>query len=323
MNDNRPNSVSVIDPISRAIDWARVMLFQPFNLSKWFVIGFCAWLAYLGSGGGGGGGGGSGPQGNYGVGNKAEAQQAFNTAKEFVIANLYWIAPLVVFLVILGIVLWLVFTWLSSRGRFMFLHCVAANKAEVKIPWAKFRQHANSLFAFRIVLALIGFAVIMLPVIFMVILILIMVSAGAPAIGPILGIVFLVLCIIAISICFGLISKFTMDFVVPIMFLQTTSVRAAWREFLTILSVNKARFLLYILFQIVIGIVIGVIVLTAMCCTCCFCCLAFIPYISTVILLPVLVFKRSYSLYYLQQYGPQYDVFSPTGSPAVLPEGTS
>jgi hypothetical protein len=321
MNGNRPDYVSVIDPVTHAIDWVKTMLFKPFDLGKWFVIGFCAWLANLGSGGGGNGGG--GPQGNYHVGNEAEARRAFDSAKEFVLANMYWIVPLVVFLVIFGIVLWLVFTWLSSRGRFMFLHCVAGNKAEVKIPWAKFREHANSLFVFRIILGLVGFIIVMLPVIFTVILIITMVSAGAPAVGPILGVVFLILFIIAVSICLGLVGKFTTDFVVPIMFLRTTSIRAAWREFLTILSVNKARFLLYILFQIVIGIVIGVMVLIGACCTlCCLACILALPYLGTVLFLPVLIFKRSYSLYYLQQYGPQFDVFSPESSQTVLPEGT-
>ena len=205
----------------------------------------------------------------------------------------------------------------------MFLHCVAGNKAEVKIPWAKFREHANSLFVFRIILGLVGFIIVMLPVVFAAILIITMVSAGAPAAGPILGVAFLVLFIIAVSICLGLIGKFTTDFVVPIMFLRMTSIRAAWGEFLSILSVNKARFLLYILFQIVIGIVIGVMVLIGACCTlCCLACVLAIPYLGTVLFLPVLIFKRSYSLYYLQQYGPQFDVFSTEGSQAVLPEGS-
>jgi len=320
MNGQRPDRVSVIDPISQAIDWVKIMLFKPFDLGKWFVIGFCAWLAYLGSGGGGGGGG---PQGNFNVSNKQETQEAFNAAKEFVVANLYWIVPVVVFAVVFFIVLGLVFMWLSSRGRFMFLHCVAGNKAEVKIPWARFRDHAHSLFLFRIVLGLVGFAVILLPVIFVVVLIVTMVSAGAPAVGPILGIVFLVLCIIAISICLGLVDTFTMDFVVPIMYLRTTSIRAAWREFMTVLTVNKARFALYILFQIVIGMVIGVIVMMGVCCTlCCLACFLAIPYIGTVLFLPVLVFKRSYSLFYLRQYGPQLDVFNPDSSQAVLPDSS-
>lgn len=321
MDSKRPQTVSVIDPITPAIDRVKLMLFQPFDIGKWFVIGFCAWLAYLGSGGGSGGGGGGpgGPGGNFPAGDEQEFRQAFDAAKEFVVTNAWWIVPVIVSLVILGIILWLVFTWLSSRGRFMFLHCVAGNKAEVRIPWAKFREHANSLFVFRIVLTLIGFIVIMVPVVFTVLLIIAMVSAGAPAAGPIIGVVLLVLCIIILSICFGLIDKFTMDFVVPIMFLQTTSIRAAWREFLTILSVNKARFFLYLLFQIVIGLAIGVIIMMGVCCTlCCLACILAIPYIGTVLMLPVLIFDRSYSLYYLQQYGPQYDVFGPEDSQQVL-----
>ena len=314
MNDQRPAEVSVINPITPAIDRVKLMLFRPFDLGRWFVIGICAWLASLGSGGGGG------PRANFPFEDKSNAREAINETKEFFIANLYWIVPLVVFLVLFGIVLWLVLTWLSSRGKFMFLHCVSGNKAEVKNPWRKFREHANSLFAFRIVLALIGFIGILLPIIFTILLIAMMVSAGEPSVGPILGIVLLVLCLIVISICLGLVSAFTKDFVVPIMFLRTTSVRAAWREFLDVLSVNKARFLLYLLFQIVIGIAISAIVFMGMCFTCCcLMCLLAIPVVGTVVFLPVLIFKRAYSLYYLRQYGPQFDVFAAQSPQPELP----
>jgi hypothetical protein len=85
MTPEQPNKVSVIDPISPAIQRVKDILFKPFNLGKWFVIGFCAWLAYLGSGGGGGGGGG-GPHWN--APHKPHEQQAkiaegINSAKEF------------------------------------------------------------------------------------------------------------------------------------------------------------------------------------------------------------------------------------------------
>jgi len=33
----------------------------------------------------------------------------------------------------------MLFTWLHSRGEFMFLHCVAVNRAEVAAPWTEFR----------------------------------------------------------------------------------------------------------------------------------------------------------------------------------------
>lgn len=299
--------VSVIEPISPAFEKVKTILFRPFDLGKWFTIGFCAWLAYLGSGGGGGGGSGRGGRGYSNV------HEGFGQAKEYVLANLGWIIPIASIAVILIIVLWFVFKWLSSRGRFMFLHCVAQNKAEVSTPWTKFRQHANSLFLFRIVLGLIGFVVIGLPVLLAVGCIVMMIAGdGAFAIG-ILGGVLIGLIILVGAIIFGLISKFTTDFVVPIMFLRTTSCVAGWREFLTILSVNKARFALYILFQIVIAMAIGSIIFMGFCIGCCLCCVSFlllIPYIGTVILLPIHVFTRSYSLLYLGQFGPEFDVFS-------------
>ncbi len=303
MNAHEIN-VSVIDPIGPAFERVKTILFRPFDLGKWFIIGFCAWLAYLGSGGGGRGGG----RGGRGPSN---VHEGLGQAKNFVLENLHWIIPVAVVVVALGIVLWLVLTWLSSRGRFMFLHCVAHNKAEISIPWTKFRQHANSLFLFRIVLGLIGFVVIGLPILLAVGCIVMMIAGdGAIAIG-IFGGILTGLFILVGAIIFGLISKFTMDFVVPIMFLRTTSCTTGWREFLKILSVNKARFLLYILFQLAIGIAIGAIILTAVLVTCCCAaCILAIPYIGTVLILPVHVFTRSYSLLYLKQFGPEFDVFS-------------
>jgi len=303
MTPQRPPTISVIEPIGPAFEKVKTILFKPFDLRKWFVIGFCAWLAYLGKGGSGGNGGGRG-------GGPSEAREAFGEAKVFVLENLAWIIPVALIGVMLIIVLWLVFTWLSSRGRFMFLHCVAENKAEVKVPWTKFQQHANSLFLFRIVLGLIGFAAMGLPLLLVGGIIAIMIAGNIPNVAGVFGILMIVLLIIAIAIVFTIIGKFTTDFVVPIMSLRTTSCVAAWREFLTLLSANKASFLLYILFQIVIALAIGAIILTAVFVTCCCAaCILAIPYIGTVLMLPVLVFKRAYSLLYLGQFGPEFDVF--------------
>ncbi|UCG56143.1 MAG: hypothetical protein JSU70_14875 [Phycisphaerales bacterium] len=298
--------VSVIDPISPAFGRVKTILFRPFDLGRWLTIGFCAWLAFLGQGGGGGGGGHGGGRG----GGPSNAGEALGQAKDFIMDNLHWIVPLVAVAVVFGLVLWLVFTWLSSRGKFMFLHCVAENKAEVKVPWHKYREHAYSLFLFRIVLGLIGFLA-GLFVVLVGIALFFLLGEGL-GLGP-LAIVVIILSVpifVAVLIVFGVIKNFTESFVVPIMFLRTVSCTAAWREFLQLLSANKARFLLYILFQIVIGISIGVMIMAAVCITCCCAgCILAIPYVGTVLLLPVLVWGRSYSLYYLRQYGPEYDAF--------------
>jgi hypothetical protein len=113
-----------------------------------------------------------------------------------------------------------------------------------------------------------------------------------------------------ISIAFAVAQKFTKDFVVPIMFLRSTSCLAAWREFLRLLSARKGVFTLYILFQIVIKMAVWTIIFAAGVMTCCtvWCFLA-IPYIGTVVKLPVLVFTRAYPLCFLSQFGPEFDCF--------------
>jgi hypothetical protein len=319
MTKERPDRVSVIDPISPAIDRVKIMLFKPFDLGRWFVIGFCAWLAYLGSGGGGGSGGNPNFRFSHKHELNAQIRDAFNEAREFILDNLFWIIPVAVIVAVLVIGIGLLITWLNSRGRFMFLHCVAGNKAEVKVPWHKFKKQANSLFLFRIVLGIISLAVVGMPIFGIVMLIIMMVSETSPIVISISGIVGLGLFIFIISIAFFLVKKFTMDFVVPIMFLRTASCITAWRQFLTILSANKLRFALYLLFQIVIVIAIGAIIALGFCIGCCLCCvsvLLLIPYIGTVIVLPLLVFSRAYSLYYLRQFGSDFDVFSLAGEAA-------
>jgi hypothetical protein len=121
-----------------------------------------------------------------------------------------------------------------------------------------------------------------------------------------------VLVLVAMAIVFTLIEKLTKDFVVPIMFLCRVGWRKGWGEFWGLLSANIGHFILYVLFQIVLALAIGAIMLVVIIATCCIAgCLLALPYLGTVLFLPVLVFSRSYSLHYLAQYGRDYDVFPP------------
>ena len=51
-NQHGTKEISIVDPLSQAMTWSRDVLFRPFDLTKWFVLGFCAWLAMLCDGGG-------------------------------------------------------------------------------------------------------------------------------------------------------------------------------------------------------------------------------------------------------------------------------
>ena len=248
MNDQNVATVSVIDPISKAIDRVKEVLFNPFNLGKWFVIGFCAWLAMLGQGGGGG-------SFNPGGGHRGTSP---DQAKAWILEHWPLIISIGLGIFVVGVVIGIVFLWLRSRGRFMFLHCVAENKAEVKVPWRKFRDQANSLFVFRLVLGIIGFVCMALLVGMIITAVVLLARNSVLARGALIGgIVIVTLFAIPVGIVFALINKFTKDFVVPIMYLRRCRCMDAWGQFWHLLGANKGRFALYILFYIVISMTIS------------------------------------------------------------------
>jgi hypothetical protein len=311
--------ISVVDPIGPAIDRVKAMLFAPFDLVRWLVIGFCAWLANLGSGGFHGGFRGGFP--SPGPAGELDLEQIRHKVEGFFGMDLVLVMVIgAIVLLILGVVVALVVLWLNSRGRFMFLHCVAQNKAEVRIPWHRYRQQANSLLLFRLVagmLFLVSIALLGLPI---VLLAGIIARGGDSVVFAIIGIVVMVvLVLIPVGIIYNLILKFTRDFVVPTMYLHGCTCVEGWRAFRGLLSANAGRFTLYILFQILLAAAIVVLLGLVGCLTCC--CgavLLSIPYLGTVVMLPLLAFMRAYSLQYLAQFGPAFDVFA-----QVEPEATA
>lgn len=293
MNDINMN-VSVIDPIGKAIDRVKEILFNPFDFSKWMAIGLCAWLASIGSGG---------FHFNFPSNTNYDSFKEF---KYFFMQNMIWLVPLLIALTAISTVLFILFLYLRCRGRFMFLNCIALNSSQVSEPWKKYSSHANKLFIFSIIAGMIFFfsaTALLIPVMFLVYakffkaqLLLVFIGAA--------------LMILLLSLVFMIFSKLTHDFVVPIMYLRTSSCVDAWKEFLQLLSKNKLNITVYILFQIVIQMAIIAIVLATICLTCCLaCCLYALPYVWAVVLLPLLAFSRAYSLYYMQQFGEAYDVF--------------
>jgi hypothetical protein len=308
------SSISVTRPVDQALARVKQVLFRPFDASKWFVIGFCAWLAYLGQGGGGYNF--QMPGGRHG--SVASFREGFEHARSYVLDNLFWIVPLAATVIVLCLGLWLLFTWLHSRGEFMFLHCVALNKAEVEVPWKMHASGANSLFGFRVVLGLVSTAIVSPPLILCGLRFIRMALDDAWSLHGVLAAVGLGLAFLFAALVFSLVRKFTADFVVPIMYRQRRRCWDAWAEFGRLLMAHLANFILYLLFQIVLGFAIAMVVLATVLVTCCIAgCLLALPYLGTVLLLPVLVFKRSYSLHYLAQYGLAYDVFAPAEPPAA------
>jgi len=305
MNPEQLPSISVIEPVSSALEKVKSILFKPFEIDKWFTIGFCAWLAYLGRSG-------LNFHFNFPFGNLHNSGAPLGQVQSFFSKHFLLITTLGSIGLLIGLAIMITLLWLSSRGRLMFLYCIAENKAEVKTPWHKFRETANSLLLFKLVAGFIAFICLAICTAMIILMIILLTKNNTHTnIAKIFAAVCLSLITTLIAITSALFFKFTNDFVIPIMYLRNCNCTTAWHQFLQTLSSRKGAFALYILFQIVIAMVIAMILMALVLGTCC-CAALFlaIPYIGTVLILPLLVFKRAYSLYYLRQFGPSFDVFA-------------
>ena len=247
------------------------------------------------------GGPGGGPGGGHGGGSDFSSfGQWFEEHMAIII--LIAVAVFVVLLALGTLVL-----WLSSRGKFMFLDGVVHNRGAVVDPWRRFRRLANSLFGFRVAFGVAGFLVLALFGA-------VCVAIAWPDIqneefGPsaviaiILGVVLFLLFLVTVV----LIGAILRDFVVSIMYLRNQRVMAAWGIFRRELGRGHVGpLIIFYLMKMVLGMGVGFAALLVMCFTCC---IVIIPYIGTVILLPVFVFMRCYSLCFIERYGPEWRLF--------------
>lgn len=293
-------ALSVTNPIGAALNRTKRILFKPFDIGKWFVLGFCAFLAYLGQGAGGpplggGGGGGGGPS-------SAEVV-------EWIKANLGFIIAVVLIVLILMLMIGLLILWVRSRGKFMFLDGVVHNRGAVVAPWKAFRIHGNSLFFFSFAITIGIFVIVILIVALGVMLAWPDIQSSEFGSASVTAIVIGLPLLLGAIILYGIIAVLLEDFVIPTMYLRNARVMPAWRIVRAeVLAGNFGTIILYFLMKIVLAIAIVVIAIIATCLTCC---LAAIPYLGTVILLPLYVFTRCYPVCFLEQLGPSWKFFPP------------
>ena len=310
MNGTERN-IEIFEPFGEAFELMKKVLFQPFDLKKWFVIGFAAWLANLGGGGF-----------NYQY-NRREDVQKLNEAISQIPHPI--LVTGVSVLIALVLVLIVVFAWLRARGGFMLIDCIVKNRGAVAEPWREFREEGNSYFVFWLVVALcflILAALLSLPLIILAIKgrYYFFIHRDQLNIYLISAIVAWVFVMLLLMLVWSLIANFMM----PVMYRRRCRANEALRTVTRLIAANPGEILLYCLFLIVLALATAIVACLVTCATCC---IAAIPYIGTVILLPVFVLLRSFSLLFLRQFGPDYDVwasfvpteFLPILSPALPP----
>lgn len=298
-------NINYFDPLSRAWNRMTTALFKPFDLGKWFVVGFTAFLAGLTEGPGGGGNSGARINRHTDFGDVLYFPR---NAWEWLVDHPGWFT-LIIFGILFLIGLIFLFTWLSSRGKFMFLDNVVHNRAKVTQPWHEFRKEGNSLFLWRIVFGFIILAVVILFLVQAFIIAYDIYDEGFEPnfIAPIVGMGLLLLLVILVI---AYISAFLNNFVIPIMYKNHITTNRAWRIFLPLFSKHWGYFILYGLFLLMLYILAVIFVITAGLLTCCIgILLLIIPYIGSVVTLPISYTFMGLGPEFLAQFGSEYDIF--------------
>ncbi len=307
-------AVSYSLPAERA--WSRMvrMLFRPFRFETWFVVGFAAFLSgHIPSFSGG-------KSTVVRHGSRPDLPAAARHAAAFLLHPVWGILALaIVTALAIGI---LIFMWLSSRGKFIFLDNVARERAAIVEPWKRYACHGNSLFVFRLVFIFLAGSIaiaISLPLL-PAVLRAIASGEGWQWLTAILVVWWLaaMLPFVLVAACAAL---FLNQFVIPIMYRDDLGVLAAWKRFFSLFGHHKLSFLAYALLYLLVTIVVGVAVLSAGLLTCCvgFLLLA-IPYVGSVVLLPVEVTFRGLGPDFLAQFGAEWSIYEKTqAAPPTLP----
>lgn len=286
------------------------MLFQPFDLTKWLVIGFAAFI------GGHFSAGGFSPPLNFpGVQSHHPADSSgvdFHHYSPFLLA-------LIVGVFLFIFILILVFLWIRARGIFVFTDCIVRNRAAIKEPWREYRREGNSLFLFLIAAAAIVMLVIGVLVAIGFIL------AAVVHFSPdqhVFALIALGVFVFAVYMCVVIIFSMISYFMPMVMYRQRCRAMEAFHIVVKLMWRDPGAFTLFGLFGIML--VIG-FAITASMVTCATCCVAALPYVGTVVLLPAFIWLRSFGLLFFRQFGPDYDVWAgaspmpPPPTPPSLP----
>ena len=302
--------IQIIQPFTAGFDWMKMMLFAPFDFTKWLTVAFAAFLA-----------------GNFGASfrytrswNAGDWKYSFrkngmSAGGDWTIEP--WLIALVVGVGLFVLVLSIVWMWISARGRFMFTDCVVKNHGAIAEPWNEYRREGNSYFLFSLVVAFCSFVLFAIcAVIWWFLFGRTFFGDNESGAGSVVFVVTLVVAAL-IAIVFSLVFALISHFMIPVMYRRRCSAREAFFDVARLITANPGPFILFVLFGIALFIALGIIGTVIACVTCC---IAALPYISTVALLPAIVWLAAYKLLFIRQFGDAYDVWATVVAPVQAAE---
>ena len=300
---------SCLAAASQAFDRMVLLLFRPFNIERWFSIGFCAWLAYLGTQSGGGNFK-NDLKGKLNDGSPESFKQFVDKGLDSHFALSLDVAEWAVVAGAVAVVLLFafLFCWIRSRGDFMFLHRWYAPNAPIGQCWASSRSVGRELFAWRVYFCLISVLLFVLIVVAAYVTVVQPYMAAGKEWGDALtrAAIGCGTAAVLLSLAVQCVAHLTKAFVVPVMYWHGVSASRAWLSVFSLCNQYPFAVLGYLLCGIGCWIAAVFAILAVVLLTCCLAAIPLIlPYISAVAMLPVSFFFRGYSVCFLSQWRPE------------------
>lgn len=290
---------SVAAAVRSSWQWMQIVLFRPFNLTRWCGIGFCAWLASLGSGNGM---------------NFSEQAREGGIGKSTVDATMGEIVDLLknpasLSTLIIGMVfillIYVLILRLKSRGDFMFLRRWYTPDATIGECWRESRVNGDQFLKWRLGFYGALFALALLNAIF-VYKSFLLPYVDSKYVWEVLYARPLTLALMVTFVLWLVFlagESFGVGFVVPILHWHGCSVTQGWRKVFELCNQFPVAILLYVLSLIGMWVCFVVALILVVVMTCCIAALPLvIPYVGIVALLPAYYFFRGYSICFIAQW---------------------
>jgi hypothetical protein len=244
--------ISGPDAIQPALRHAKEQLLQPFRFGQWVRLAFVGLLA-------GEAGSFGGCNFSYPANSDHQGSQKFvgGTLPAQLTDHPALFAGLIVALVVIGIVLLVLFTYINSVMRFILFDSIVARECHIRRGWARRKEPGFRFFVWRLLFMLATLAAL---------LIVIGIPVGCAAafgwfthasdhvLGLVLGGIVLFLVFAALLIFAAVVGVMTKDFVVPQMALENIGVMEGWRRLWPWIKNEKGGYAGYIGMKIVLAI---------------------------------------------------------------------
>jgi hypothetical protein len=303
---------SAADAIGQAVERSKQLLFQPLKPERWFALGLTVFLAQCGEynfnpmqapGMPFGSGGPPFPKPSSG-GVGAGLQKMIDDTVRAFYDELALYVTLLSAGVLVTIGLGILIIWFSSRAKLMLVESVVYGRIDLGQQWARAAELGMSVLKFRLLLQLGGGFLGLGALALGVVTGLADFQAGHFS-GPhaLIGYALFGFATLAIGVPIAFTVLLFDDFVLPLMVVRNVRVSEAWRMCRReVLSGHWGDLLLFYVLRVLLAFGVAIAVWVLNCVTCC---LISIPYVSSVVLLPVFVFWRAFSLYFMEQLGLQ------------------